>query len=49
MAVIAFENGVATLRETAPGVSVQQVLAATGATLAVAAEVTQMHIEGATS
>lgn len=49
MAVIAFENGVATLRETAPGVSVQQVLAATGAALAVPGEVAQMHIEGATS
>jgi acetate CoA/acetoacetate CoA-transferase beta subunit len=49
MAVIAFENGVAILRETAPGVSVQQVLAATGATLAVAPDVTQMHIEGAAS
>jgi acetate CoA/acetoacetate CoA-transferase beta subunit len=47
MAVIAFEDGVAILRETAPGVSVQQVQAATGATLAVAADVTQMHIEGA--
>jgi acetate CoA/acetoacetate CoA-transferase beta subunit len=53
MAVIAFENGVATLRETAPGVSIQQVLAATEATLVVPAEVPQMPIdsstEGATS
>jgi acetate CoA/acetoacetate CoA-transferase beta subunit len=53
LAVIAFENGVATLRETAPGVSVQQVLAATGATLVVPDEVPQMPIqlptEGATS
>ena len=46
LAVIAFEQGVAVLRETAPGVSVQQVLAATGATLAVAHDVTEMHIEG---
>jgi 3-oxoacid CoA-transferase subunit B len=37
------------LRETAPGVSVQQVLAATGATLAVADDVTEMHIEGVAS
>lgn len=53
MAVIAFENGAAILRETAPGVSVQQVLAATGAALAVPDEVLQMpiqsSIEGATS
>lgn len=53
MAVIAFENGAAILRETAPGVSVQQVLAATGAALAVPDEVPQMpiqsSIEGATS
>jgi len=46
LAVIAFENGAAVLRETAPGVSVQQVLAATGARLAVADDVTEMHIEG---
>jgi acetate CoA/acetoacetate CoA-transferase beta subunit len=49
LAVIAFENGAAVLRETAPGVSVQQVLAATGATLAVADDVTEMHIEGVPS
>lgn len=49
MAVIAFEDGVARLVETAPGVSVQQVLAATGAALAVPDEVPQMHIEGASS
>jgi acetate CoA/acetoacetate CoA-transferase beta subunit len=49
LAVIAFENGTAVLRETAPGVSVQQVLAATGATLAVADDVTEMHIEGVAS
>ncbi|MGZ5182421.1 MAG: 3-oxoacid CoA-transferase subunit B [Ramlibacter sp.] len=53
LAVIAFENGMAVLRETAPGVSVQQVLAATDATLAVPDEVPQMPVqlpvEGATS
>jgi acetate CoA/acetoacetate CoA-transferase beta subunit len=53
LAVIAFENGVALLRETAPGVSVQQVLAATDATLVVPDEVPQMPIqfssEGATT
>ena len=49
LAVIAFENGAAVLRETAPGVSVQQVLAATGAALAVADDVTEMHIEGVAS
>jgi acetate CoA/acetoacetate CoA-transferase beta subunit len=49
MAVIGFEDGVALLLETAPGVSVQQVLAATGAALAVPDEVPQMHIEGASS
>jgi acetate CoA/acetoacetate CoA-transferase beta subunit len=49
MAVIAFEDGVAILRETAPGVSVQQVLDATGAALVVPGEVAQMHIEGETT
>ena len=49
LAVIAFDDGVAILRETAPGVSVQQVLAATGATLAVADDVSEMHIEGVAS
>jgi acetate CoA/acetoacetate CoA-transferase beta subunit len=49
MAVIAFEDGVAILRETAPGVSVQQVLDATGAALVVPGEVAQMHIEGETA
>ncbi len=49
LAVIAFDHGVAVLRETAPGVSVQQVLAATGAALAVADDVTEMHIEGVAS
>lgn len=47
MAVIGFENGAALLRETAPGVSVQQVLAATEAALSVPDEVPQMPIEGA--
>jgi acetate CoA/acetoacetate CoA-transferase beta subunit len=53
LAVIGFENGAAVLRETAPGVSVQQVLAATEAALVVPGEVPQMPIEfsseGATS
>jgi acetate CoA/acetoacetate CoA-transferase beta subunit len=49
MAVIGFDNGAAVLRETAPGVSVQQVLAATGARLAVPDEVPEMHIEGGAS
>jgi acetate CoA/acetoacetate CoA-transferase beta subunit len=53
LAVIGFENGAAILRETAPGVSVQQVLAATEAALVVPGEVPQMPIEfsseGATS
>jgi acetate CoA/acetoacetate CoA-transferase beta subunit len=49
LAVIAFEDGVAVLRETAPGVSVQQVLDATGAALAVPAHTAQMRIEGAIS
>lgn len=44
LAVIAFEDGVANLRETAPGVSVQQVLDATGALLAVPGEVPQMPV-----
>ncbi|ALK96540.1 acetate CoA-transferase [Massilia sp. WF1] len=45
MAVIAFENGAALLRETAPGVSVQQVLDATGAALVIPGEVPQMPID----
>jgi acetate CoA/acetoacetate CoA-transferase beta subunit len=50
LAVIRFDGGVATLAETAPGVSVQDVLAATEATLVVAEQVPQMNItEGATS
>jgi acetate CoA/acetoacetate CoA-transferase beta subunit len=46
LAVIEFADGAAVLRETAPGVSVQQVLAATGAGLAIPENVTEMHIEG---
>ncbi|TFW27155.1 3-oxoacid CoA-transferase subunit B [Massilia horti] len=49
LAVITFAGGVATLAETAPGVTVQQVLAATEAALAVPDQVPQMNIEGATS
>jgi acetate CoA/acetoacetate CoA-transferase beta subunit len=49
LAVITFENGVAVLRETAPGVPVQQVLDATGAKLEVSDEVMYMDIEGVTS
>jgi len=44
LAVIAFEGGHATLVETAPRVSVQQVLAATEAELAVAPQVRTMPI-----
>jgi acetate CoA/acetoacetate CoA-transferase beta subunit len=44
LAVIAFPEGHATLRETAPGVSVQQVLAATEATLVVPSHVPEMQI-----
>lgn len=46
MAVIGFAGGHATLLETAPGISVQQVLAATEADLVVPAQVPQMQIEG---
>jgi acetate CoA/acetoacetate CoA-transferase beta subunit len=46
LAVIAFPDGVATLMETAPGVSVQEVLAATEATLAVPDQVPHMNIQG---
>jgi acetate CoA/acetoacetate CoA-transferase beta subunit len=49
MAVISFDGGVATLRETAPGVTVQQVLDATEATLALPEHVPEMNLEGATS
>ena len=44
LAVIAFPEGRATLVETAPGVTVEQVLAATEAELAVAENVPQMPI-----
>ena len=44
LAVISFEGGRATLRETAPGVSVQQVLAATEASLVVPPQVPQMQL-----
>ncbi|GAB3444218.1 3-oxoacid CoA-transferase subunit B [Massilia solisilvae] len=49
LAVISFESGAATLLETAPGVGVQEVLAATEASLVVPEQVPQMNIEGATS
>jgi len=44
MAVIAFSEGCATLLETAPGVSVEQVIAATEATLRIPNTVPQMTI-----
>jgi acetate CoA/acetoacetate CoA-transferase beta subunit len=44
LAVISFADGRATLVETAPGVSVQQVLAATEADLVVPAKVPEMQI-----
>jgi acetate CoA/acetoacetate CoA-transferase beta subunit len=44
LAVIAFPGGRATLTETAPGVSVQQVLAATEAELVVPPRVPQMQL-----
>src|SRR4249920_923690 len=44
LAVIAFPGGRATLVETAPGVSVQQVVAATEAELVVPAQVPQMQL-----
>jgi acetate CoA/acetoacetate CoA-transferase beta subunit len=44
MAVISFPGGRAMLAETAPGVSVEQVLAATEAALVVPAQVPQMQI-----
>lgn len=49
LAVITFAGGVATLLETAPGVTVQQVLAATEAALRVPDQVPVMNLEGATS
>jgi acetate CoA/acetoacetate CoA-transferase beta subunit len=42
LAVIAFPDGRATLRETAPGVSVQQVVAATAAELVIPDRVPEM-------
>src|SRR5437773_1759718 len=44
LAVISFDSGRATLVETAPGVSVQQVLAATEAELVVSPQVSPMQI-----
>ena len=44
MAVISFADGVATLLETAPDVSVEQVLAATEAELRVSSQVPQMQL-----
>jgi acetate CoA/acetoacetate CoA-transferase beta subunit len=44
LAVISFTGGHAVLLETAPGISVQEVLAATDATLAVPDQVPQMKI-----
>ena len=44
LAVIAFPKGQATLLETAPGVSVEQVVAATEAKLAIPAQVRQMQL-----
>jgi acetate CoA/acetoacetate CoA-transferase beta subunit len=44
MAVIAFPGGRATLLETGPGISVAQVVAATGARLAVSGQVAEMRL-----
>jgi acetate CoA/acetoacetate CoA-transferase beta subunit len=44
IAVIGFSNGRITLRETAPGVSVAELMAVTGADLFVPADVPQMKI-----
>jgi acetate CoA/acetoacetate CoA-transferase beta subunit len=44
MAVIGFPDGRATLLETAPGVTVDQVIAATEAELAVPANVAEMQL-----
>jgi acetate CoA/acetoacetate CoA-transferase beta subunit len=49
LAVISFAQGHAALLETAPGISVQDVLAATEATLAVPDQVPHMNIEGVPS
>jgi acetate CoA/acetoacetate CoA-transferase beta subunit len=45
LAVISFPGGRATLAETAPGVSVEQVMAATDAGLVIPRDVPQMPIE----
>jgi acetate CoA/acetoacetate CoA-transferase beta subunit len=45
LATIGFPDGRATLLETAPGVSVQQVLAATEAELVVPSQVPQMQLQ----
>jgi acetate CoA/acetoacetate CoA-transferase beta subunit len=44
MAVIAFKDGKATLLETGPGVTVEQVVAATGAKLTLPKEIPQMPV-----
>jgi acetate CoA/acetoacetate CoA-transferase beta subunit len=44
MAVIAFPDGRATLTETAPGVTVAQVLAATEAELVVSPQMQEMRL-----
>ena len=44
LAVIAFPDGAATLRETAPGVTVEQVIAATDAELVVPRDVSEMPL-----
>lgn len=44
LAVIAFPGGAATLRETAPGVTVEQVIAATDAELVVPPDVSEMPL-----
>jgi acetate CoA/acetoacetate CoA-transferase beta subunit len=46
LAVISFASGVPTLLEVAPGVSVQQVIAATEAALAIPEQVQTMNFEG---
>jgi acetate CoA/acetoacetate CoA-transferase beta subunit len=47
LAVITFADGRASLQETAPGISVQDVLAATEAELVIPQQVPQMQIQGA--
>jgi acetate CoA/acetoacetate CoA-transferase beta subunit len=44
LAVIAFPNGQATLMETAPGISVEQVLAATEAELLISPDIKSMRL-----